>query len=85
MDDIDRSILRELQSNTRITNSDLANRIGLSSTATWNRVQNLEREGVIEGYVTIVNQAALGLPDTVIVGVVLDRHDDAALKSSKKS
>src|SRR5205814_72820 len=46
----------------------------------WNRLRNLETEGIIEKYVTIFNQGALGVPDTVIIEARLDRHDDDTLK-----
>ena len=80
MDAIDFRILRELHANARITNADLAERIGLSASPCWSRVRNLEQSGIIEKYVTIFNQAALGLPDTVIIEVTLDRHDDNMMK-----
>ena len=80
MDEIDYRILRELQWHARISNAELAARVHLSSSPCWNRVRNLEKQGVIEKYVTIFNQTALGLPDTVIVYVSLDRHDDDALQ-----
>jgi Lrp/AsnC family leucine-responsive transcriptional regulator len=80
MDDIDYRILRELQGHARISNTDLAARVRLSPSPCWNRVRNLEKKNVIERYVTIFNQHALGLPDTAIVYVTLERHDDEMLK-----
>ncbi len=80
MDEIDNRILRELQFNARLSNAELASRIGLSASPCWNRVRTLEQQGVIEKYIAIFNQAALGLPDTVIIEVNLDRHDDDILK-----
>ena len=80
MDEIDYRILRELQSNARISNLELSQRIGLSATPCWNRLRRLEREGVIEKYVAVFNQAALGMADTVIVEVRLERHDNAILE-----
>jgi Lrp/AsnC family transcriptional regulator, leucine-responsive regulatory protein len=79
MDEIDYRILRELQFNARLSNADLASLIGLSASPCWNRVRTLEQQGVIEKYIAIFNQAALGLPDTVIIEVTLDRHDDDIL------
>ena len=79
MDEIDFRIMRELQWNARLSNTELAKRVRLSPSPCWNRMRNLERAGVIEKYVTIFNQSALGLPDTAIVYVTLDRHDDDAL------
>jgi len=80
LDEIDYRILRELQFNARISNSELAQRIGLSPSPCWTRVRNLEANRVISQYVTIFSQGALGLPDTVIINVTLDRHDDETLK-----
>jgi len=81
MDEIDNRILRELQFNARLSNADLASRVGLSASPCWNRVRALEKQGVIEKYVAIFDQAALGLPDTVIIEVTLDRHDEDILKT----
>jgi Lrp/AsnC family transcriptional regulator, leucine-responsive regulatory protein len=79
MDQIDQKILRELQFNARISNADLAEKVGLSASSCWSRVRALEKSGVIERYVTIFDHAALGVPDTVVIEVTLDHHDDAAL------
>ncbi|MDI6024888.1 Lrp/AsnC family transcriptional regulator [Corticibacterium sp. UT-5YL-CI-8] len=80
LDEIDRKILRELVANARITSSQLAERVGLSSSPCWQRVRRLEEDGYIDGYVAILNQEALGLGETVIVEVTLERHDDEALQ-----
>jgi Lrp/AsnC family leucine-responsive transcriptional regulator len=80
MDEIDYRILCALQSHARISNVELAQRVGLSPTPCWNRVRNLERDGVIEKYMAVLNQAALGRPDTVIIELRLEDHDDASLK-----
>lgn len=85
LDDIDLKILRAIQFDARISNVDLAQQIGLSPTPCWNRVKALEEKGVIEKYVTILNQAAVGYPDTVIVEVTLDRHDDSVLEQFESS
>jgi len=80
MDETDLRILRELQANARISNVDLSDRVGLSASPCWNRLRRLEEEGIVESYVAILNQAAMGVPDTVIVEARLDRHDDEILK-----
>ena len=64
MQNIDRynaNILRELQANGRISNIDLAQRVGLSPSACLRRVQELERSGVIGGYRAVLNPEALGI------------------------
>lgn len=79
LDKQDRSILRELQKNARIRNADLAEAVGMSSTACWNRTRQLEKEGYIQGYVALLNQEKLGLSDTVLIELTLDRHEDERL------
>lgn len=80
LDDLDRAILRELQANARISNADLAERVGLSASPCWQRVKRLEDNGYIEGYVAVLGQKQLGLPDTVIIEVTLEKHDDEVLE-----
>jgi len=79
LDETDRRILRALRRDGRISNAKLAEQVGLSATPCWNRVRALEEGGVIEGYSAMLNQKALGLPDTVLIEVTLDRHDDDML------
>ena len=76
LDEIDRRILRELRKDGRLSNAKLAEKIGLSASPCWNRVRQLEESGVIEGYTVLLKQSALGLPDTVMIEVTLERHDD---------
>ena len=76
LDEIDRRILRALREDGRLSNARLAEKIGLSPSPCWNRVRQLEQAGVIEGYTVLLNQQALGVPDTVMIEVTLDRHDD---------
>ena len=85
LDEIDYRILRELQFNSRISNAELAQRVGLSPSPCWNRLRRLESRQVISRYVTIFSQSAFGLPDTVIINVTLDRHDDETLKRFEKA
>lgn len=76
IDELDRRILRELRADGRLSNTKLAEKVGLSTTPCWNRVRALEEGGMIEGYTALLSQTALGYPDTVIIEVTLDRHDD---------
>ncbi|MYM67220.1 AsnC family transcriptional regulator [Pseudoduganella sp. FT55W] len=76
IDELDRRILRELRNDGRLSNTKLAEKVGLSTTPCWNRVRALEEGGMIEGYTALLSQTALGYPDTVIIEVTLDRHDD---------
>ena len=75
MDAKDRRILRELQRDGRLTNAELAERVNLSPSPCLRRVRNLEKAGVIDRYVAIVDREAAGYPITAFVQVTLDRHD----------
>ena len=80
MDTTDRRILRTLHRRARLTNAELAEEVGLSPSPCWTRVRRLEAAGAIQGYVAIIDQAALGLPDTVIIEVMMERHDEDRLR-----
>jgi Lrp/AsnC family transcriptional regulator, leucine-responsive regulatory protein len=74
IDQIDHRILQALRGDGRISNVDLAAKIGLSASACLRRVQELERAGVIAGYRAILNPVALGLGFVAYVAVGLSRH-----------
>jgi Lrp/AsnC family transcriptional regulator, leucine-responsive regulatory protein len=77
LDAIDRRILAELQADGRLTNVELADRVGLSPSPCIRRLRRLERDGVIEGYRATLDRAKLGLGLTIYVGVKVERHHDA--------
>jgi Lrp/AsnC family leucine-responsive transcriptional regulator len=80
VDAIDKKILRALSRQGRLTNAELAEEVGLSPSPCWTRVKRLEQAGVIRGYAALLDQAALGLPDTVFIEVMMERHDEEHLK-----
>jgi Lrp/AsnC family leucine-responsive transcriptional regulator len=69
LDDLNRQLLRELHADPRISMSALARRVGMSAPAVTERVQRMERAGVITGYRMEVNPAALGLPVTAFARI----------------
>jgi Lrp/AsnC family transcriptional regulator, leucine-responsive regulatory protein len=69
LDDVNRRLLRELHADPRITMSALARRVGMSAPAVTERVQRMERAGVIAGYRMEVNSVALGLPVTAFARI----------------
>jgi Lrp/AsnC family transcriptional regulator, leucine-responsive regulatory protein len=69
LDEVNQRLLAELHADPRITMSALARRVGMSAPAVTERVQRLERAGVITGYRMDVSPAALGLPVTAFVRV----------------
>jgi len=73
----DRRLLRLLQADARLSNQDLAERVGMSPSACWRRVKQLEEAGVITAYPAVVDAAAAGLAFSAIVHVTLTRHEAA--------
>ena len=74
LDAINHRILHELESDGRISNVDLASRVGLSPSACLRRVQELERSGVIRGYRAVLDRSQLGVAITIFVMVGLAAH-----------
>jgi Lrp/AsnC family leucine-responsive transcriptional regulator len=74
LDAFDLKILAVLQNQGRLSNVELADRIGLSPSPCLRRVKRLEAEGAIEGYSARINRAKVGLGVTVFVAVGLGRH-----------
>ena len=72
IDDVHRRILHILESEGRISNTDLADRVGLSPSACLRRVQELERSGWIRGYRAVLDRSKMGVGVTVFVMVGLD-------------
>ena len=81
LDHIDTTILSELTINALASQVDLAERVGLSSTAIARRQKVLEDEGFIRGYQAVLDLARFGLSTTVLVRVTLESQNEAALKS----
>ena len=85
IDEIDRKILRELQRNGRLSNLELAERVGLSASATSRRVTELERSGIISGYRAVLDPAKLGQGFTAYVTVGLSLHTKAAQEAFEQA
>lgn len=78
MDRFDERILQELKTDGRISNVELAERVGLSPSATLRRVQELERTEVIKGYRAILNGEPLGIGFIAYVSIGLASHSKKA-------
>ena len=74
LDEIDKKILNILQDNGRMTNAELASKIGLSPPPMLERVKKLERSGVIRKYVALVDPEKVNKPIIVFVSITLARH-----------
>ncbi len=79
LDRIDYRILQHLQNDARISNAELAERVGLSASPCLRRVRALERAGILKRYVALVDPRAVGLPISVVVNVSLRSQERAAL------
>ncbi len=80
MDAIDRKILAVLQEDASLSVAEIGNRVGLSSTPCWKRIQRLEGDGVIQKRVAVIDQDKLGLGVTVFVSVETEDHSEEWLK-----
>lgn len=76
LDAIDRRIVAALQADGRLSNVDLAEKVGLSPSPCLRRVNRLERDGYIESYRAMLGRKRIGLGLSVFVGVKIDGHAD---------
>src|SRR5215470_18321163 len=85
MDAIDRKILAELQSEGRLTVTELAQRVSLSVAPCHRRLRDLERTGAIRGYRAVIDPEAIGLGFEVLVQVTMDREDASTIAEFERA
>ncbi|RGP40167.1 putative HTH-type transcriptional regulator [Altererythrobacter insulae] len=85
LDEIDRRLLAELQSEGRVTNVELAQRVGLTAPPCLRRVRGLEEEGVIRGYHANLDPSKLGFAITVFAMVSLKSQAESALREFEEA
>ncbi|MDP9044403.1 MAG: Lrp/AsnC family transcriptional regulator [Pseudomonadota bacterium] len=85
LDRYDLLILRELQSEARLSNTELAARVGLSAAPTWRRVKWLEEQGYITGYRAEIDRRKIGLGVLAFVRVDADRNDAASTRELEET
>ncbi|RED38725.1 AsnC family transcriptional regulator [Rhodopseudomonas thermotolerans] len=81
LDAIDRKILAVLQQDASLSVAEIGDRVGLSSTPCWKRIQRLEADGVITKRVALVDQDKIGLGLSVFVSIESGDHSDAWLEA----
>ena len=81
LDRMDYRILHHLQNNARMSNTELADAVGLSPSPCLRRVKALEQAGVIKRYAGLVDAKAVGLPISVFVSVSLNRQERGELEA----
>lgn len=74
MDDIDKQILEILQADTTISTADIADRVGLSTTPCWRRIQLLEQAGYITKRVALIDRSMVNVPLDVFVAIKTNQH-----------
>ena len=85
LDDIDRKIVMQLQSDSRITMQELSEKVGLSPSPCHRRIRLLEERGVITRYIATVDQRAVGLPVSVFISIKLARQKEEDLDRFAKA
>jgi len=85
IDQINEQILRALARDGRISNLELAERVGLSPSACLRRVQELERDGVISGYRAVLDRNKRGIGFVAYVTVGLNQHTKAAQEAFERA
>jgi len=81
MDKIDKKILTILQEDATLSVADIADRVGLSATPCWRRIQKLEAAGVVRGRVALLDPQRINLGLTVLVLIRTNKHDRDWLES----
>ena len=81
----ERAILKELQRSGRLTNVELAQRVGLSDSPCLRRVKHLEETGIITGYTAIIDQRKAGFDVTAFIQVNLDQRSESETKKFLKA
>jgi len=84
-DQFDKHLLRLLQQNNRLTSDELADAVGLSSSAVQRRLKRLRDEKIIEADVSIVSSTVVGLELTCVVDIALERGNSQSLEKFKAS
>lgn len=75
LNEADQRLLRLLQTDSRLSNQELAERAGMSASACWRRVRALEDAGIIAGYPAVLDAEKAGFSFSAIVHVTLARHE----------
>ena len=80
LDRLDRRILDCLQRDAGLSTAEIADRVGLSTTPCWRRIQNLEKAGILKGRVALLDRDQLDLGVDVFVSLRISRHGEEWLK-----
>jgi Lrp/AsnC family leucine-responsive transcriptional regulator len=84
LDETDKTILRLLQADGRVSNAEVARQVGLSAPATHARVKRLEENGVVRQYSTLLDREAIGYDMVCFINVSLQLHQFEAIERFKE-
>jgi Lrp/AsnC family leucine-responsive transcriptional regulator len=84
LDETDKTILRLLQADGRVSNAEIARQVGLSAPATHARVKRLEENGVVRQYSTLLDREAIGYDMVCFINVSLQLHQFEAIERFKE-
>ena len=76
IDELDGKVLAQLQKDSRQSTQQLADRVNMSASACWRRVDALETTGIVARYTALVDREKAGFSMSAILHVALDRHDE---------
>src|SRR5436853_1994969 len=85
IDEVDLQLLKLLQAEGRITNADLAKKVGLSPPSVLQRVRALEKAGLIRGYFALLDAERLGLKLTALAMISLSLHQEQPIERFRRS
>lgn len=84
IDALDKKILKILQGSSRLTNAELADKVGLSASACHRRIKSLEEQGYIRDYATLLDPNKVGYPISVLLEVTLSQHSKEGLQAFER-
>ncbi len=85
LDSVDRKILNMLQKDARITTKELASKLHLTNTPVYERVKKLEKIGIIEKYIAVLNPEKLDKNMTIFIDVNINKHTKDVVENFKKT
>jgi Lrp/AsnC family leucine-responsive transcriptional regulator len=84
IDEIDREILMLLQENGRLSNAAIAEQVSLTTSTVFDRIKKMEKKGIIQKYIAVVDAAALGKPITAFIRLVVGSDAQDSYSGSKQ-
>ncbi len=85
IDEVDRKILRQLQQDAMLSMDRIANKVGVSKTSVWNRIQRLQQAGVILKQAALLDAERIGLAETFFIAVKTNQHNAAWLQAFSRT